>query len=312
MTEQASHDTTPNAPNDTPSAGAIAPPTGRRRLRVAIALIVTFVYCQLFLVGQSNLWPQTLQAWMNGSRNAANRLIHDLLLKAGVLHPASKLEQGLFLVLVGIVVPVLAARLITRTGLRDLGCRLPNRYGWRWLAAGFVIAVPFLVFMAKGSGMAGQYLPDARRVGLFVFLSYYLVNMTAEHFMLHGFVLGAFRRDLRWPARGEPSPTDPSASWWRRVLLFLGLSRGPRTPGQTRLTAWFQLAPDCGLAIVGSGVLFALVHVGKDWREAMLSVPGGIALAILAYRSDSWYIPFLLHLATAGTTFALMLCWQGS
>jgi len=309
LTEQAPHDRRPPA-GDVGLGGPSAPPAGRGRLRVAIALIVTFLYCQLFLVGQSKHWPQTLQTWMNGSRNVMNRLIHDLLLRAGVLHPAPKLGQGLFLVLVGIVVPVLAARLIMRTGFRGLGCRLPNRYGWRWLIAGYVVAAPFLVFMARGSGMAAQYLPDARRVGLCAFLSYYLVNMTAEHFLLHGFVLGAFRRDLRWPARRGPSPSDPSAPWWRRVLLCLGLSRGSRAPGQTRLTAWFQLAPGCGPAIVGSGVLFGLVHVGKDWREAVLSVPGGVALAILAYRSDSWYIPFLLHLATAGTTFALMLCWQ--
>ena len=50
-----------------------------------------------------------------------------------------------------------------------------------------------------------------------------------------------------------------------------------------------------------------MVHLGKDWREAVLSLPGGIAVAYVAYRGDSWGIPFLLHALTAGTTLGIML-----
>ena len=59
--------------------------------------------------------------------------------------------------------------------------------------------------------------------------------------------------------------------------------------------------------MVTSATLFGVVHIGKDPREMLLSVPGGLALAYVAYRSNSWLIPYILHLATAGTALALMM-----
>jgi membrane protease YdiL (CAAX protease family) len=67
------------------------------------------------------------------------------------------------------------------------------------------------------------------------------------------------------------------------------------------------LQDHCILPILVSGLLFAAVHLGKDPRELALSLPGGIALGYVSYRTNTWLIPFLLHALNAGTACALML-----
>ena len=65
--------------------------------------------------------------------------------------------------------------------------------------------------------------------------------------------------------------------------------------------------PDgCLVAIVCSGFLFAAVHLGKNPRELLLSLPGGLASAYLAYRCNSWLVPATLHVAVAAVTAALV------
>ena len=49
-----------------------------------------------------------------------------------------------------------------------------------------------------------------------------------------------------------------------------------------------------------------MAHLTKDPRELMLSLPGGIALAFLAYRSNSALVPFLTHAGTAGLAYFLI------
>jgi len=279
-------------------------------VRVAASFALLWAYCQLLLAGASTVWPRPLTEGMQFAREGIRRPIREALAFLGAEEAGFELNGGLFLAAVGIVAPLVVAALVMRTGPRGLGCRLPNRVGWRWLVLGYLMSAPFLAFMASGPGMARYYLPHADRVGPAAFLAYYLINMASEHFLLHGFALAALRGAWRWPDAPAVVQVDREASWWRRMLLHLGLSGGVRSAGQSRITVWFQLPANCGFAVLGSAGLFALVHVGKDWREAALSVPGGIALAILAYRGNSWYIPFLLHLLTAGTTFGLMWLWH--
>ena len=243
---------------------------------------------------------------MRACSGTVYRVITVVLGIIGADKPSPQLSHGLYLAIVAGIIPLLAARLLLRASLAEIGCRPPNRVGWRLLVIGFVCSIPFLVFMARGPGMVASYLPTAQRTGYAIFVSYYTVNMLTEHFLCHGVLLAAFRADGRWP----PPPADPPAAdrpHWQRLLLFIGVSSTQRRPGQTAVTAWLQLQPGCGFAIIGSASLFALVHVGKDWREAVLSLPGGLVLGFIAYRGNSWLTPFLLHALTAGTTLLLMV-----
>lgn len=98
--------------------------------------------------------------------------------------------------------------------------------------------------------------------------------------------------------------------WWRGGLRWLGLADDRRGATGWRGVMRGLGVPDHGeWAVLASGVLFALVHWGKDARELLLSLPGGIASAYLAYRTDTLATPLLLHLATAGTAYLLMTAW---
>jgi len=279
---------------------------GGGRLRAGGTFVVAATYCLLFLVRPGPTWPDFVRETMTACTSAVYSRISLLLEWIGVHRPEPVLGQGLYLVVVTGLVPLLAARLLMRAPLTAIGCRRPNRVGWHLLAVAFVLSIPFLVFMALGPGMVAFYMPTVKRAGYALFLSYYAINMLTEHFFLHGVMLAALRSDWRWPTPA-PGPEHHDGRLWRRLLAYIGLGGPSRYPGQSGIAGWLQLAPGCVFAMVGSAALFALVHVGKDWREAVLSIPGGLAVAYIAYRSDSWLTPFLLHAMTAGATLVLMI-----
>jgi hypothetical protein len=134
----------------------------------------------------------------------------------------------------------------------------------------------------------------------------YLAGMIGEHFLFHGVMLSAFHPSLRWP--NAIPPISARAKGWRGLLQWLGIAHPAEghTPW-SRVEHWLGLRDGCLTPILVSAALFALIHVGKDPREAVLSVPGGMAMAFLAYRTDSLLTPLILHLATAGSACTAMV-----
>jgi len=51
-----------------------------------------------------------------------------------------------------------------------------------------------------------------------------------------------------------------------------------------------------GSAVIGAGLLFGLVHVGKGPLELALSFPGGCLLCYVTYRSGSIWPGWAVHL----------------
>jgi hypothetical protein len=190
----------------------------------------------------------------------------------------------------------------------DFGCRRPNVYGWRLIGVGFILSLPFLIWMVGGPEIGAYYLRQLRRAGWVAFLFFYFVNMLGEHFFFHGVLLAAFRLDGRWPAAYAPDPVDRSR--WRGVLQWLGFAAactGHDASVSERVRRWFDLSTGCLWPILGSACLFGLVHVDKDVRELVLSVPGGAILGFLAYRSNSWVTTLILHSGTAAAALLLIL-----
>ncbi len=217
-----------------------------------------------------------------------------------------ELRRGAYLVLVAGLVPWAVLALIGRGRPYDLGFRKPNLYGWRIILLGFLISLPFLVWMVHGKGFGTPYLAELERAGTVAFVLYYLANMTTEHFLLHGVLLAVCRVGQKWP---PPAPVRAvTVARLGRVLNWVGLAqptgslRGPR-----RLTRWMGLPDGCVAAILVSTILFGLVHLGKDPRELTMSLPGGLALAWIAYRTNTWLTTLILHLATAGTTCLMIV-----
>ena len=284
-------------------------PAPRERYRTVLASIIAGIYCLVLLAPASLIWPEPLARIMATVKSSVYGLTGKLLIALGWQRPGIELQQGAYLMLVGLAVPLVAALLLLRATPASLGFRSPNRTGWRLLVAGFVLTFPFLIFMAYGAGMRSYYLPAMKRAGTMPFLAYYAINMLTEHCLFHGVLLGAFRPTGRWPNSPPPAPATPASGCCAGLRSWLGIGLVRVDPEPHAVAAWLGLAPACGYAIVASGMLFALVHVGKDWREAALSLPGGIAIAYVAFRGNSLLIPLLLHALTAGTTLALMLLW---
>lgn len=280
---------------------------GRGRWRVGVGFAIATAYCLAMLVQAQPYFPSWLTKLMSATSSSVHGFSRLLLRSVGVDRPGIELGHGTYLLVVAGLIPLAVGIVVLRGTPKSLGCRVPNRYGWRLLLLGFVLALPFVIFMGTGSGMQRYYLPTLKRAGAAGLLSYYAVNMLTEHFLFHGVMLAGFRPSGRWAASILPAVDTTVTGCCAGLRRWLGLGVRTAEPGEHPLAVWLGLPPHCGFAIFGSGVLFALVHLGKDWREAVLSLPGGLAIAYMAYRGDSLVIPLLLHALTAGTTLGIMV-----
>ncbi|MBU0719214.1 MAG: CPBP family intramembrane metalloprotease [Planctomycetes bacterium] len=259
------------------------------------------------LFSGGGLWrPKSLKLVGTAAYESVSSGVAAVLERIGVASVGMEVRHGAYLLLFLVVVPWAVMAMVGRGRPADLGTRRPNRVGWRLLIIGFCLSLPFLYWMVQSPRFAPYYGPQLERIGTGAFLAYYLVNMLSEHFFLHGFVLAACRVGHRWP---EPAGLVENVTRGvRRTLQWLGLAQPvDDATGWRRVRLWIGLPPGCLPALITSTALFAAVHVGKDGRELLLSIPGGVALAYVAYRSESWLIPFVLHLATAGTACVMMV-----
>lgn len=276
--------------------------------RVAFIALVSTLYCTAFLAAPLPLLPQAIRRAFQLPKQFVYRTVTSFLNSVGIVSPSHELVSGVYLLLLIGVTPWLVMAIIGRGRPHDLGLRRPNRIGWRASVFGYLTALPLLYWMSLGDRFAPYYLPHLERVGVTAFGLFYAVNMLTEHFFFHGVLLGLFRADLRWPA--PPSVVEDATRGSKRLLQWLGLAQPTAGAHRCqRVTRWLGLPDGCLLSITVSALLFALVHVGKDPRELLLSLPGGLAQGYLAYRTNSWLVPLMLHVATAGT--ALLMAVAG-
>jgi hypothetical protein len=286
------------------------PPRRRGYVAVAFAIVASAVYCLAFLVSLPSSWPAQVRdvvGLMSRPSHWIYDLVEVLLNLVSAEHASPLVHFTVYLLLVAGVLPWLIMTMLWRGRPYDLGLRRPNVYGWRITLVGYLTALPFLTWMVRGASFAGPYLGQLERAGGVAFSVYYLINMLTEHFLFHGVMLAALRVGHRWP---PPAVVVADAtSHVGRILQWVGLAQPtPDARGLQRVTQWLGLRAGCVPAIATSAMLFGLIHVGKDPRELWLSIPGGVALAYLAYRTNSWLTPFVLHIATAGTACA-MIVW---
>jgi hypothetical protein len=289
-------------PMKVPSEVGATPRASAPALRIATAFTLATFYCVAFIARPPTWLPKELRNWAAAPSAAVRSAIRSALAAVGQEQAHADVRMSVYLIVTAAIVPWLIMSVLGAYRPRDLGIRPPNRLGIRLLLVCFVVSVPFVWWMARGSGMAAYYLPHLKRSGAAWFLGSYLANMLTEHFLFHGAILAALRGDLRWPAFVSEGAVSPG------VLRWLGVAQPTDgAVGLQRAMRWLGLPDGCLFAVLGSAFLFFLVHVGKDSREMVLSLGGGAASAWLAYRTNSCVTPFLLHVATAGATLGLML-----
>lgn len=232
-----------------------------------------------------------------------HRAIGRALSAIGIDAPSQFLQVGVYYVLLALALPAIGCLLILRSKPADTGWRRPNRLLLRIVGCSFVISIPFLFWMVRSPEFA-PYYRQYLDAGPAVVLTYYVVVLFCEHFFFEGVMLAAFRSNGRWP--DPPTLVQDAQTGWRRIAQWFGIAQPTEsTRGLQRMTRWLGIPDGCLGAIVLSGVLFGLVHWGKAGREFLLAFPGGVFLAALAYRCNSWHAPYLLHAGTV-TAAALM------
>ncbi len=274
-----------------------------KRWPQTLALVLIIVYCTVFLVNPPKWVPTVLQNLSHDVRGHVTRTIHrGVTAVAGAKSPRELIDAIYFLFIAGLF-PVFVARIAGRN-LHDLGWRWPNKLALRYFLVALAVSAPFLIWMVKSPTIATPYLKQLNRLGFAAFASFYVVNMFTEHLLLHGVVLGLARPDGRWP---DPAPLPPPGKGPIGILRWLGLAMPRDHATDQGVSAWLGLLPGCLIPMVFSALLFGMVHLGKDTRELVLAFPGGLAQAYIAYRSNSWFTPFLIHLATASVALAMMI-----
>lgn len=206
-------------------------------------------------------------------------------------------------------IPLLVS-LALRRRLRDVGLGNPPLWGWRIVLIAVLLATPFLYWMATSDNFAAQakmlYVVNPRgNVDLWNMSAPLIGAVLAEHLFVQGFVLAALLPGGRFP---EHIPNAPVIGpWWQRMLRHIGLAQDTDSAkGMSKALVWLGLDGPAVWAILGSGLVFGYIHLGKHPVELLLSFPGGVGIAYVAYRTRSAWPALVVHLATMSITAAFM------
>lgn len=278
----------------------------QRQWKHIAGVLFAVLYTGWFLVFPSREWPQTVRSVMLWPRPIVNQSVQQALHTVGVDTVTREWRHGAYFFLIMAVVPVVLLAVLGRWRPADFGFRLPNRIAWRVLIFSYIFSLPFNWWMVHSPGFSDPYLSRLDRAGVTAFLAYFLFVFFAEHLYCQGVVLAWCRSDWRWPrppglAADCPGGLGRALQWlgWRQPV---GDAKGIRA-----MTRWIGLPDGCLTAVIVGGLLFGAVHLGKDPRELLLSIPGGTALAYIAFRTNSWTVPFALHATNAATSLLMMI-----
>jgi len=193
-------------------------------------------------------------------------------------------------VVIGLLVP-LALIAVARKSPSDMGLGWPNALGLRITLAAILLSVPFgLWVLAADPPAMAQVWHDFRYIGLCGG-----VAMIPEHFLLCGVTVALLLPERKLPRDVPLAPVEGAAL--KRLLRWLGLAQETPDNRHGVLLAWLGLTPASSTAILGSGLLFLIVHIGEPRVEFLLAFPGGVAIAYMTVRCRSIWPGLLAHYA---------------
>ena len=199
------------------------------------------------------------------------------------------------LVLLPVVVILAIVRRPTALGLGGM-----SRYGWRIIVLGFVIALPFCIWLGLRPGMHAHYR--------YMFTGPRL-EVTARQRPRHrrracmdrrcDSGAGATRRRF-FGRHHEPDR--------RGALAFVGLGFPVGLAEEDRtLWQWLGVPAIAMPCLILQALTFGAVHAGKEWGELVTAFPGGLGLGMLTYRIRSFWPAVVLHLGTGAIILLTMV-----
>ena len=163
----------------------------------------------------------------------------------------------------------------------------------------YIVALPVIIWLSAREDMYQYYLPYIKE-GLWTYVLWTNLIMVFEHVSLQG-ILVAFM---------EPDFFSGSSE----KLSVLEGSEGKSTKRGLKcvrdLQNWFSIDPYYYFVILLDGILFMLIHVGKPISEVLTAFPGGVFLALLAFKFKSFLPCYLIHTMTAGTIIFLIIIFN--
>jgi hypothetical protein len=189
-------------------------------------------------------------------------------------------------VVLGMIVP---AALLYLSGLRlnDVGMGIPNTVGWRMIILGIAVSIPFGILLLNSKNFdSGRNAVSADYVMI-------LLSMIPEHFLVTGVCTTLMLPRRRLPSDVRFEPVE--GNFITKGLRWFGLAQSSVNTGSNRILDWFGLTWASLFAIVASGAVFRMIHLGRNNLELMLSLPGGIAIAYMTIRSHSIWPSVISH-----------------
>ncbi len=264
--------------SDAPDAGETNESHSLRGWAVSLLLLAGgVVYICMFWGEAASFFPKPLSQWACFCRRTLRLWYHERL----ALWLAAQF-------CVGMVVPTVLL-MLCGGGLAQVGFGWPNALGRRLIMVSIVLSIPFGVWLLNSF---------TQRPGRPIINLHYVCGLLVavpEHFLICGIFLA-----VMLPGRALPDPA-PMATvegpFALRVLRWLGLAQPPPSENAGWILAWFGLTGSSLVAVLVSGTLFWMVHIGKGDLEALLSLPGGVAVAYVTLRSRSIWPAVLGHWA---------------
>jgi hypothetical protein len=184
--------------------------------------------------------------------------------------------------------------------LTDFGIGMLNTLGIRLTSIAIALSIPFGLWIQTSSPYRHELS------GLYI-LS--LLNKIPEHFLICG-ILTAFMLPLRrLPNPAYMAPIEGSKG--KKALRWLGIAQPITRDSDNRVLAWFCLNWTSLFAIVVSGLAFFMIHIGRDNQvEMWLSLPGGITIAYITFRTHSIWHAIPAHWTLNLVPMGILYLWD--
>lgn len=183
--------------------------------------------------------------------------------------------------------------------LTDFGIGMLNKLGIRLTGIAIAFSIPFGLWIQIAS-------PYPHRLTWMYVLS--LLNKVPEHFLICGILTATMLPLRRLPNPVYLAPIEGSRG--KKILRWLGIAQPVTRDSDNSQLAWFGLNWTSLFAICASGLAFFMIHIGRlNPVEVALSLPGGILISYITFRTHSIWHAIPAHWTLNLVPIGILYLW---